>query len=55
MAAARKEKRWLKSVANPDLVEFFQDSQFDPSEYATGFFEQREASHATHRHVVHYC
>ncbi|CAM9556214.1 unnamed protein product, partial [Ectocarpus sp. 8 AP-2014] len=49
MSSGRKDKRWLKSVADPDLVSFFEDSQFDAGEYAKGFFEQREASHAAHR------
>lgn len=49
MSSCRKDKRWLKSVADPDLVSFFEDSQFDAAEYAKGFFEQREASHAAHR------
>lgn len=47
--AGRREKRWLKSVADPDLVEFFEDSQFDAGEYAKGFYEQREASQAPQR------
>lgn len=47
--AGRWEKRWLKSVANPELVEFFEDSEFDAAEYAKGFFEQREAIHAPQR------
>ncbi len=49
MTSSRKDKRWLKSVADPDLVSFFQDSQFDAGDYAKSFFEQREASHAAHR------
>ncbi|CAN0042328.1 unnamed protein product, partial [Pylaiella littoralis] len=49
MASGRKDKRWLKSVQDPDLVSFFEDSQFDAGEYAKGFFEQREASHAAKR------
>lgn len=51
MASGRKDKRWLKSVQDPDLVSFFEDSQFDAGEYAKGFFEQREASHAAKRWV----
>lgn len=49
MTSSRKDKRWLKSVTDPDLVSFFEDSQFDAGEYAKGFFEQREASHAAKR------
>lgn len=51
MTSSRKDKRWLKSVTDPDLVSFFEDSQFDAGEYAKGFFEQREASHAAKRCV----
>lgn len=51
MSSGRKDKRWLKSVEDPDLVSFFEDSQFDAGEYAKGFFEQREASHAVKRCV----
>jgi len=52
MTSSRKDKRWLKSVADPDLVSFFQDPQFDAGDYAKSFFEQREASHAAHRYVA---
>lgn len=64
MTSSRKDKRWLKSVTDPDLVSFFEDSQFDAGEYAKGFFEQREASHAAKRwakkqrqsvYTVRYC
>lgn len=47
---ARSDKRWLKSVADPDLVGFFEDSEFDAAEYAKSFYEQREASHAANRY-----
>ena len=43
---ARAEKRWLKSVVDPDLVSFFGESQFDAADYAKGFYEQREAIQA---------
>lgn len=46
---ARPDRRWLKAVADPDLVGFFQDSEFDAAEYAKGFYEQREASDAARR------
>ena len=49
MTSSRNDKRWLKSVTDPDLVSFFEDSQFDAGVYAKGFFEQREASHAAKR------
>ena len=46
---AKADKRWLKSVVDPDLVCFFENSHFDPGEYAKGFYEQREASQASRR------
>lgn len=46
---ARAEKRWLKSVVDPDLVSFFEDSTFDAGEYAKSFYEQREANQAPRR------
>lgn len=50
--ATKIDKRWLKSVADPDLVGFFEDPDFDAADYAKSFFEQREASHAAHRCVI---
>lgn len=49
--ATRSDKRWLKSVADPDLVGAFEDSQFDAGEYAKSFYEEREASHASQRYI----
>ena len=48
--ATRPDKRWLKSVADPDLIGAFEDSEFDAGEYAKNFYEQREASQAAQRY-----